>query len=418
MKKLPFSLTVRGDSPFYYVRFRNERTGKFMSWISTKEKNYNRALRKAWDLYNEKSAELDQLSFYDTLRKSEYTKTDVQKFLEDFQRKGFLTSFVLNDSSLANTPALQWLIDFWNPEKSDYLKEKQRKGQVIHIKHRENSAAFIIRHWSEILKDKKLGELSRQDIQAQFHRLDGMQLNGNTKNHILRAVLTPLKWAFNNELIARDLSRGWIMYKAEYKKRIILTMEMARSVFRVQWGNDMARLASMLSMCTGMRCGEILALTADDLEEYSINVRHSYNSKDGLKCTKNGEERRVWVPFPFIMNQLRSYAASNPYTNGAGYIFWGLCPDKPIDNKVFLKFFRRALTDAGMEKESANKITFHAWRHFYTTYMAERVNQKALQSQTGHKTEAMLEHYAAHQTLEDAKLIMGAQSAVFGDVVK
>ena len=227
-----------------------------------------------------------------------------------------------------------------------------------------------------------------------------------------------MKWAFNNELIARDLSRGWIMYKAEYKKRIILTMEMARSVFRVQWGNDMARLASMLSMCTGMRCGEILALTADDLEEYSINVRHSYNAKDGLKCTKNGEERRVWVPFPFIMNQLRSYAASNPYTNGAGYIFWGLCPDKPIDNKVFLKFFRRALTDAGMEKESANKITFHAWRHFYTTYMAERVNQKALQSQTGHKTEAMLEHYAAHQTLEDAKLIMSAQSAVFGDVVE
>lgn len=156
----------------------------------------------------------------------------------------------------------------------------------------------------------------------------------------------------------------------------------------------------------------------DCTKKYSINVRHSYNSKDGLKCTKNGEERRVWVPFPFIMDQLRSYAASNPYTNGAGYIFWGLCPDKPIDNKVFLKFFRRALTDAGMEKESANKITFHAWRHFYTTYMAERVNQKALQSQTGHKTEAMLEHYAAHQTLEDAKLIMSAQSAVFGDVVK
>ena len=202
-----------------------------------------------------------------------------------------------------------------------------------------------------------------------------------------------------------------------YKLAIFIRRDLTQIMLR-DWGNDMARLASMLAMCTGMRCGEILALTADDLEDCSIYVRHSYNMKDGLKCTKNGEERRVWVPFPFIMEQLRHYAQTNPYTNGAGFIFWGLCPDKPIDNKIFLKFFRRALVSAGMEKESAKQITFHAWRHFYTTYMAERVNQRALQSQTGHKTEAMLEHYAAHQTLEEAKLIMSAQSEVFGAVVE
>ena len=417
MKKLPFSLTVRGDSPFYYVRFRNEQTGKFMSWISTKEKNYNRALRKAWDLYNNQSDKIDQLSYYDTLRKSDYTAEDVLHFLEDFQRKGFLTGFVLNDSSIANTSALQWLVDFWNPDSSDYLKEKHRKGQSVHRKHRENSAAFILRHWSEIIGEKKLGELTRQDIQKQFNRLDTLPLNGNTKNHILRAVLTPLKWAYNNELLCRDLSRGWIMYKAEYKKRSILTMEMARSVFRVEWGNNMARLASMLSMCTGMRCGEILALTADDLGENCIYVRHSYNMKDGLKSTKNGEERTVFVYFPYIMEQLRILAETNPYKNGAGFIFWGLLPDKPIDCNVFRKFFRRALVAAGMSQEDAKKITFHAWRHFYTTYMADKVNQKALQSQTGHKTQIMLEHYADHQTREDALVIMNAQAEVFGAVL-
>lgn len=417
MKKLPFSLTVRGDSPFYYVRFRNEQTGKFMSWISTKEKNYNRALRKAWDLYNNQSDKINQLSYYDTLRKSDYTAEDVLHFLEDFQRKGFLTGFVLNDSSIANTPALQWLVDFWNPDSSDYLKEKHRKGQSVHRKHRENSAAFILRHWSEIIGEKKLGELTRQDIQKQFNRLDTLPLNGNTKNHILRAVLTPLKWAYNNELLCRDLSRGWIMYKAEYKKRSILTMEMARSVFRVEWGNNMARLASMLSMCTGMRCGEILALTADDLGENCIYVRHSYNMKDGLKSTKNGEERTVFVYFPYIMEQLRILAETNPYKNGAGFIFWGLLPDKPIDCNVFRKFFRRALVAAGMSQEDAKKMTFHAWRHFYTTYMADKVNQKALQSQTGHKTQIMLEHYADHQTREDALVIMNAQAEVFGAVL-
>ena len=81
MQKLPFSLTIRGESPFYYVRFRNERTGKFMSWLSTKEKNYNRALRKAWDMYNEKADAISELSFYDTIRKSDYTKEDVEKLI-------------------------------------------------------------------------------------------------------------------------------------------------------------------------------------------------------------------------------------------------------------------------------------------------------------------------------------------------
>lgn len=416
MQKLPFSLTTRGDSPFYYVRFRNERTGKFMSWLSTKEKNYSRALRKAWDMYNEKADAISELSFYDTIRKSEYTKEDVEKFLEDFQRKGFLTSFVMNDSSLQNVDALEWLCSFWNPEQSEYLKEKARKGQPVHKKHRENSVAFIIRHWSGILDGKKLGELSRADIKKQFDRLDALDLNGNTKNHILRSVLTPLKWAYNNELLSVDLSRGWVMYKCSYKKRAILTMEMARNVFRVSWDNDMARLASMLSMCTGMRSGEILALTADDLGENCIYVRHSYNMKDGLKSTKNGEERTVYVYFPFIMSELKKLALLNPHNCGAGFLFFGRLPDKPIDCNVLRKYFRRALVSAGMNQEDAQKMTFHAWRHFYTTYMSDKVNQRALQNQTGHKTQIMLEHYAAHQTAEEAQLITKAQAEVFGSI--
>ena len=49
--------------------------------------------------------------------------------------------------------------------------------------------------------------------------------------------------------------------------------------------------------------------------------------------------------------------------------------------------------------------------------MADKVNQKALQSQTGHKTQIMLEHYADHQTREDALVIMNAQAEVFGTVL-
>ena len=49
--------------------------------------------------------------------------------------------------------------------------------------------------------------------------------------------------------------------------------------------------------------------------------------------------------------------------------------------------------------------------------MSERVNQKALQKQTGHKTVSMLEHYAEHETLQDVNNIKNAQIALFGNVV-
>ena len=418
MTKLPFSLTTRASSPYYYVRFKNERTGQYLSWISTKEKNYNRALRKAWDLYNNREQDIEKLSFYDTLKKANYTKEDVQQFLEDFQRKGFLSGYCLNDSARLDVPALQWLCDFWNPEKSLYLREKMRKGQTVHRKHTMNSEQFIRKHWTEILKDLRLGELTREIIQLQFDRLDKMDLSGNTKNHILRSVLTPLKWAYNNELMVKDLSKGWVMYKSEYHKRAILTMEMARSVFSVEWTNEYSRIASMLAMCTGMRCGEIQALTKDDLGEDCIYVRHSWSEKDGLKCTKNTEERTVYVAFPYLMSKLYELADTNPYPTGAGFIFWGYKPDRPTDGKHFRTYFRQALVKAGMDEESASTITFHAWRHFYTTYMADRVNQKALQSQTGHKSQVMLEHYAAHQTAEEAKMIMGAQTELFGALLQ
>ena len=418
MHKLPFSLTTRKNSPYYYVRFRNEQTGGFMSWISTKETNYNRALRKAWDLYNTQSAKIDTLSFYDTIKKSNYTKEDVQFFLDDFIKKGFITSYVANDNSTQNMLAFQWLLDFWDFEKSPYLAEKKRKGQSVHKKHAQNSQSFLIKYWKENIKEKRLGELSRKDVQKMFDNLDDLDLNGNTKNHILRAFLTPMKWAYNNELIAKDISKGWTMYKAVYKERKILTRAMAEAVFKIEWGNDFAKVASMLSMCTGLRCGEIQALTAEDLGEYYIDVHHSWNKKDGLKCTKNGEERRVYVPFPSLMNTLRNMAECNPHTEGNRFVFWGLTPQSPIDCNVFRKFFRRDLVECGMTEAEAKGYSFHAWRHFYTTYMVDRVNAKALQSQTGHKTREMLEHYSKHQTIEDAKLITAAQELVFGDIVE
>lgn len=50
--------------------------------------------------------------------------------------------------------------------------------------------------------------------------------------------------------------------------------------------------------------------------------------------------------------------------------------------------------------------------------MSERINPRVLQSQTGHKTTAMLDHYKNHSLESDIIKIEAAQLEMFGEIVK
>lgn len=52
-------------------------------------------------------------------------------------------------------------------------------------------------------------------------------------------------------------------------------METATKLMEFDWDNDEAKIANELAMHTGIRAGEIQALTVDDLSEDEIYVRRS-----------------------------------------------------------------------------------------------------------------------------------------------
>jgi hypothetical protein len=49
--------------------------------------------------------------------------------------------------------------------------------------------------------------------------------------------------------------------------------------------------------------------------------------------------------------------------------------------------------------------------------MREKVNEKLLQSQTGHKTLVMLNHYSEHKIAGDREKIQAAQIETFGGLL-
>jgi len=320
-----------------------------------------------------------------------------------------------------------FITDFRDYDGSPYVREKLRKNHGIHRRYCHEQLGAVRKYWVPHFAGKLLGEITRRDIEAFIERLEtpagtdggAVQLSAKRRNIIIQAGTIALSWAFNKEILDRDVTQGITWFAGRTEERRILSPELAEAVFRVRWKDERARLANMLAMVTGMRAGEIQGLRVQDLGNGCLYVRHSWNRMDGLKTTKNKESRTVELPFPGLVRDLLELAETNPHGQGMdGYVFWAdRMPDKPMEASLFIEGLREALMQTGMGKESAKVHTFHGWRHYFASYMRERVTEKLLQQQTGHKTIAMLNHYSGHRIAGDRERIRQARIEAFGGLL-
>jgi integrase len=424
MKNLPFSVFKRADRPCYLVAFKNEETGEYLPAISTKQKTESEAVETAfiW-LRNgipcgKDRLNIKQYSLRNMAKSADVTKADAVFICKELQRRGFLKSYVMAESRQA-VDFGEYLRGFWDYENSPYVRERLRKKHSLHRRYVKGQAGDVEKYWIPFLPGKVLGGVTWEDVDAFISRLEGLPLSPKRKNKIITAGAVPLKWAFHRRMIDSDVFSGHTKFSGAAAERRILSPELAAAVFRVSWKDERARLANMLAMVTGIRAGEVQGLRVQDLGKDCLYIRHSWNFMDGLKTTKTNECRTVEVPFPAIIQDLLDLAGRNPHgANMDSFVFWAeLSADKPMEAEIFLRDLRAALIKTGMSRESAKAYTFHGWRHYFTSYMRERVNEKLLKSQTGHKTLAMLEHYSDHRTVGDKEQIQTAQIAAFGGLI-
>lgn len=405
MDNLPFYLYQRNRSPYWYVRING-------TAYSTKKTNRNEAAKVAVDIYA-RNSQKDKVR--KTIRFNELSDESLLELINECKKRHLIVSAVISDRT--QVKAYDFISDFWNWETSPYIREKLRKEHSIHRKHADRMKAIVENMWKDFLKDRYLSEVTRKDLTRFCDEVIPENVSYHTKNQYLHALTLPLKWATQNGILERNVAEGFVYYSGEYRKREILTPEIADALFRIKWNDGRCKLANLLAMCTGLRAGEIQALRLCDIGENCLYVRHAWTT-DGMKTTKNNTERTVFVSFPVIIEALKTLGFANPYNKGLeGFIFWGALPDKPIDEKFFISGLRNALVEVGMTPEETKKYFFHGWRHYYTSYMVNSLSDRLVQSQTGHKTKEMLEHYADHEHSADSKEIMAVQQNTFGNTV-
>ena len=425
MAKLPFSVFRRTGRRYYSVAFKNETTGEYLPAISTKQETAAAAIETVFQWLRDgiprrgESVPVKKYTLRDMARETDITPADCEFICRELQRRGLLKSFVMAESRAA-VPFADYLFTFWDYDHSPYVKEKRRKNHGIHRRYCNMQKRAAEVYWAPFFAGRLLGEITKRDIEALIDTLDAAGLSAQRKNYITRAGTIALKWAYAKEMVDRDVTQGITWFSATCKERQILTPELAAGLFRVQWADRRARLACMLAALTGMRAGEIQALRVRDLGKDCLHVRHSWNCIDGLKTTKTNETRMVELPFPGIISELVNLAKDSPH--GAGmesFIFWAdKTPGKPVEQCVFVRGLRAALETLGMSKAAAAGYCVHGLRHTYTAYLRDKINDKLLQTQTGHKTVAMLDHYSNHRKEGDRQAIQAAVIQAFGALVE
>ena len=422
MNTYPFSLYKRADRPYFLVSFKNA-DGKFLAGISTKKKNEEEALAVAllWLRdgvpQTKEKFHTHELILKETAKKIK-TATDAEALLTEMKRLGWVKNGVVKDTQAA-VCFITFLKNFWDWENSKYVKEKLRKSHGLHKTHCIKQGQAVSLFWEPFFKERYLGDITAADIDAFINHMGEKKLSASRKNIVIKAGFKALRWAFSKGMIEIDPTRGHLLFSGDEIKRNILTPMIVRAIFSIPWKNESTKLGNMLGAVTGMRAGEILALRFQDLGTNCLYIQHSWNRMDKLKLTKTNEARTVEVPFPDLMNGLIVQAKKNPWgIKPDSFVFWSEnSEDKPMHEGLFRKWLRIALVNIGYSDNEAKKYLFHGWRHFYTSYMVNKVGKKLVKSQTGQKTDVMVAHYSDHETDGDKELIQAASRETFAGLL-
>ncbi|MGH0051990.1 MAG: tyrosine-type recombinase/integrase, partial [Sphaerochaetaceae bacterium] len=264
----------------------------------------------------------------------------------------------------------------------------------------------------------KLSEITEDQINTWLLNLKHPRMIGDkeekglansTANKMLKILSGVLDIAVKRKLIQDNPAKLVHKLCDQPKKRGIFSVDEAKKILghKEYWSSHLAYLASYLSAVTGMRQGEIRALTASDIKESYLEVGHSFDRTVGVKGTKADKVRHVPVPGE-IRKELLHWAPDN------GFIFSLTNGSTPVSPDHLLDGLKDAAVKAGISKAEIERrnLCFHSWRHFFNTRLiASGVQGEITRAVVGHESEEMTERYL-HLSVGDMEAVAKVQRSL------
>ena len=283
--------------------------------------------------------------------------------------------------------------------------------QKEHIKARTYSRyqGLITMHIVPILGERNISELGRREIQEFLtqQKKDGNMRNGEklsaTSTNMMLSVLNlAFEYACDMEYIEENPCVRVRRTKAETKKIEAFTVGEQRAIeAEIAWSDDRRLHGILLCLYSGLRIGELLGLTWNDvdLDRGVIKITKTvYREKDGsgmwqlcVDTPKTKASDRV-IPLPeYITNMLRQdyETAKTPYV---------------VENKKGERMSIRSyqyIFEKLTERAEVRKLNFHALRHTFATRAVEcGMDIKTVADIMGHQNASITLNRYAHCMLD------------------
>ena len=236
-----------------------------------------------------------------------------------------------------------------------------------------------------------------------IEELTDKKLSNETINHIIFLCGAIFEYMVDSDVIAKNPVKKVSKMPKDVKESVFLTAEECNKLFEVaKVKNENLYLVLLTSIVTGMRQGEVLALTWDDIDFNSntISVNKTY-SKGVLGKPKTNSSIRIVKISPKLAHLLKEHKLKAKPSN-LNLVFSNEAGNYIDSRNLVNRFFKPCLKEAELKD-----ITWHELRHSCITALAEeKVNLKSIQKQVGHSSENTTLRIYTHATEKmDSELV-------------
>src|SRR5579859_290710 len=253
-----------------------------------------------------------------------------------------------------------------------------------------------------------LADLTAYDIRVAMAAMAAEGLGATMLHHVFKSLSTALQTAARERRIEKNPCKVVAAPRRADFEAATLTVEQAQRLVEVAWDTRLGPLI-VIALSTGMRAGELMALTWDDVDlkrgTISVNKSVQWKAKGehAPGPTKTRSARRtVRISGPALdaldaqHQRVRRVRLAAVRWDDHNLVFPNQSGGYWVPSGAFVREFRRLL-----ERADCPRIRFHDLRHTAGLFLTRSVGVVVTSRVLGHADPSITSRYYGHAQTED-----------------